>query len=473
MQVVGQWARAGDIYRKNLEWGESCGDWKIRADSLYRIGELKQFTSEYPASLECLHQAITIYEQPEDREMIGKALGVLGMTLSQMGDKKSALEKISQSLDIARETGDIEAEGKAMGKIGLIYSEIGEYQKALEHIQRQMDIARQTGQHIEESLALGSLGIIYWKQGHHQQAMECYQKKLDLSRKTGVKAGIGRTLGNMGLIYKQRGDYVRAEEHYQMFYKISLELSDRRSAGMALSNLGVLYLDRQQYGKARDCFEQRLQLSREIGDRSGINSMFCNLGLVELNLQNYRSALTYFTNFLEGCRALGDRPNEALAQQALGNYYKKTAEYRKAEEHYLLSVQLATELGNGYYLPTYYLGLAEVYFAAGRYPESKTNAERAAALNKESGAFKNILPLTILLARLEALNEAKQAENLLRQLLETHQQPFQQADIFYEIYRISRNEGDREQALQFFRQAQADNPLPQYQQKIEELTLIP
>jgi tetratricopeptide (TPR) repeat protein len=191
---------------------------------------------------------------------------------------------------------------------------------------------------------------------------------------------------------------------------------------------------------------------------------------VEMNLGYFQAALDHFNSFLEGCRDTGDRHNQAMAYHSLGECCHRMGKLEESEEHYRLAVNLATEMGDGYYLPTYYLGLAEVYFAAGRYPESKTNAEKAAALNKESGAFKNILPLTILSARLEAMNDAKLAENLLRQLLETHQQPFQQADIFYEIYRISGDAGDRDQALQFYRQAQADNPLPQYQQKINELT---
>jgi tetratricopeptide (TPR) repeat protein len=471
MQVVGQWAKAGEIYRKNLAWGENSGDRKIRADSLYRIGELKRFTSDYPASLECLHQAIAIYEALNNREMIGKALGVLGMSLSQMGDKQSALGKNYQSLDIARETGDIEAEGKATGKIGLIYSETGEYPKALEHIQRQLDIARKTDQIREQGIALGNLGNVYWKQGLHLQAMDCYREKLELSRKIGVKAGIGTTLGNMGLIYKQRGEYGQALEHYQAFLDISRELGDRRSAGMAIGNMGVVYLEQQQYQKARDCFEQRMLISREIGDRSGIANMHCNIGLVEMNLECFRPALDHFNAFLEGCLLAGDRHNQAMAYHSLGECYHRMGKLQEAEGHYLSAVKLGTGLGDGYYLPTYRLGLAEIYFSLGLYDRSKTEAEQALALNSESGPFKNILPLTILLAKLEALTDVLNAGKLLHQLLKTHQQPYQQAEIFYQIYLITRDAGDRDKALQSYRQAQEDNPLPLYQQRMDELRL--
>jgi tetratricopeptide (TPR) repeat protein len=232
----------------------------------------------------------------------------------------------------------------------------------------------------------------------------------------------------------------------------------------------VVYLEQKQYQKARDCFEQRMLISRDIGDRSGINNMHCNIGLVEMNLGNLQTALEHFISFLEGCKASGDRHNLAKAYNSLGECYLKIGDLSSAGEHCLSAIRLATELGDGHYLPTYLLGLAEVYFAAGRYDESRASAEKAEALNKESGAFKNTLPLTVLLARLDAMNGAEQAEINLRQLLETHRQPYQQAEIYCEIYRISKNIEDRNKALQLYRQALEENPLDQYRRKIVELT---
>jgi tetratricopeptide (TPR) repeat protein len=356
---------------------------KAEADRLFQQGVEQFQTSQFTAALQFWEQALKIYQEIQDRQGEGNALGGLGIAYDSLGDYPKAINYHQQSLTIARKIKDRKGEGTALGNFGITYRKLGNYPKAINYHQQYLTIAREIKDRRGEGTALGNLGIAYNSLGEHSKAIDYYQQYLAIAREIKDRRGEGQSLGNLGIAYDSLGEYSKAIDYLQQSLTIAREIKDRRGEGTALGNLGNTYDSLGEYSKAIDYLQQSLAIAREIKDRRGEGQSLGNLGIAYHVLGDYPKAIDYLQQSLVIAREIKNHEGEGNALGGLGIAYDSLGEYSKAIDYLQQSLAIAREIkdrkGEGVALGN----LGATYHVLGDYPKAIDYFQQRLAIARE------------------------------------------------------------------------------------------
>jgi len=159
-------------------WAQTQDNLKVSAERLFQQGNEQYQKGQLEAAVQSWQQALTIYQQLQDRLGEGTTLGNLGAAYISLRMYNKAIECLQPFLVIAKTRGDRQGEAQALGSLGIAYKTLGNYEKAIEFHQQALAIMRELNNHQGEGRVLINLGNAYEALGNYDKAIASYEASL-------------------------------------------------------------------------------------------------------------------------------------------------------------------------------------------------------------------------------------------------------------------------------------------------------
>ena len=220
----------------------------------------------------------------------------------------------------------------------------GEFQNALEWAQEAHGLAREAQSVSMEAMALKNLGNYHIYQGNTAEALSFYKRGLLCFKSIGDFRGMATTLNNIGLCHYWDKNYKVALKIFMKAKKICEETGFQPLHIQILNNIGSLYYNDRQLRLAEEYFSKCLVAAEDKGDVSVQIASYLNLGSIFENSDTGKCE-EYFIKGYELSRNTGERNQRARFERLLGDLSRRSEDYPKAEEWYLMAIETRKRLG--------------------------------------------------------------------------------------------------------------------------------
>lgn len=302
---------------------------------------------------------------------------------------------------------------RAEAKDGISRGALAKYEAAL-------PVWRELGEKVWEAATLSRIGRMYARLGEPAKALEPLKQGVLLYRASGERLSESVLLSELAQAHTALKDHSKALEAHQQALQVCREAKRCDSEAVLLWNLAVSYKATGDRQKALDSYKEAEALYAKAGDRKNQAEVLLWIGDLNRELNNPKEAVEPFTRLLAIRQDLKDRKGEVLALQRLGHAYTEMGQERRALEFYerALSLSLADADQSGIFWNRYAMGYAY---------------QRLDEQQKALELFNQILP-------------GASTENQIR--------------VLNNIARSHRLTGNRELAIDAYKQAEALRPTP-------------
>ena len=227
----GKFSQAMEYYNQALVLAEKYEYTSLLGKILSGMGLIHSYKGEYSLALNYHQKALITYGESlglgsSDLRNKAEVLTNLGFVYSDLGQHSEAEIHYRQALSIYEEINDRAGVAKDLANLGLAFWNRKEYSKAEEYYRMSIEIDEELG--IPHGVAVGfaNLGNIFADQGDFQKALDFYYKALDIDKRINDISGIGSDFTNIGLVLNDLGRYDQAITSFSNALVISLEVED-------------------------------------------------------------------------------------------------------------------------------------------------------------------------------------------------------------------------------------------------------
>lgn len=434
LELIGNWEEAQKSYERSLRQAKKSRDVLLIGQANNSLGQLLMLRGDYPAALEYFQTAARLFESIDDSVGIAKTYGNLGSLHFRYAEYDEAQEYFEKSLNTGYAQASTSNSAQIVSSLGLTYMNRGEFTKGIEVIRKQLDLHRTRQDKQGLAILYTNLGIVFYEKGDYEDALNIVTKGLNLAEELGNKQLIAIATGMIGSVYQHQGNYERAMEFFERDLRICRELGDKQGISIALGLIGELHSVQGNFAKAIDYLQKTLVLSEELGYRKGIAKAINTLGDVFYFTQQFDRSISFYDRAIDMAREIDNRlvlgfslVEKGIALLALEDLVSLESVQREA-------LEIAEELGN----PDL---SAEARLLNVRYLHARGNNEEA----------------------LKHLGEIAQQAGW---------EPFQQAGIAYEYFRIIPEEARyREMATELYLKLYQQTPKFLYRKRLQQLGL--
>ena len=281
--------------------------------------------------------AKTYYAFAEENGMAKEkadALNIQGISFVFRSDFKSAIKCYNQALSIYQEIEDKIGISNSYNNIGMVYDDQGLGVKAIDYHTRSLKIREEIGYKKGIASSLGNIGNIHRDQGNYIEAIKYLEKSLKMFEEMDNKRSISIALENIGLSYQYKGDFAKAIPYFEKTLKMSKEMGDQYGVAAALVDLSMSYKDMEEYDKSIEANNEALELYHAMGNTQGESIALGNLGSLYFILKKYDTAIEYCERTIKICEEIGVLEQARNAHGTLYNIYSKTKNHQKALKAY-------------------------------------------------------------------------------------------------------------------------------------------
>lgn len=327
---------------------DNSGDWKARAEALYRLGILYSRLEEFEPALTHLESAIELWRKQDELDRLAEGIATLGVVKENMGAYTEALDAFGQSFEV--------------------YQELGEAQDMATQHRR---IAR----------------IEYLRLGRYERARDRLMAALNIYRNQDVRRAEAEILYEIGLTYEKTGLYDEADRHYTEGRRIGTELRDPH-----LLATGSLYLANTSWfrGRYQEAFDHLEAATGEAehSDDPQLPIMIANTrALLYWTLNDLEKALVYAEQAVARAEAAGIKEEIASSHNNLGLMQRDRGKVERSLEHFDRAKQIDEQLNSRWGLGYDHRNIGISLMKLGRHADARMNFESA---ERYSAAIKNV-----------------------------------------------------------------------------------
>jgi signal transduction histidine kinase len=335
---------------QQLEAGEAASDpiyLRGLAESLRNLGALHTQVGEYQEALRVLLEALSLYEQIEDRRDLITVYAQIGGVYLYLSSFVNALQYTLKGLELARLAGERELEGALLNNLATIYILRQEHNRALPYLLKTLQVAETAGDLRTQAEALDSLCNVYCRLESPAEALAAGQKSLGLYRELGEKQGEAEVLNTLGMVYQANHEFDRALDCYRGALALSRKIELRYETIGSMLHIASVNADLNQLEEALGTLNQALVLAEEIGAKGRLVEVHQSLSAVYNKAGQFQRALIHYENFHQ----IKEQVFNDEAETRLKNLevvYQVEATRRDAEIEQLKNVALKQEIHERY-----------------------------------------------------------------------------------------------------------------------------
>jgi len=199
---------------------------------------------------------------------------------------------------------------------------------------------------------------------------------LQMAKSQEYRFGEGRAMGNIGKGYYVKGSYDSSLSFADAALRIAEASHDSLGISLGVNSIGLIYLAHEDIPAAIKEFTKALDVAAAINNsQQQVVSLF-NLGICYDELRDLKNALLYLDKAIEKAELVDDHRITVMAYNRRGKtlYYDKR--YAEAIEWYNKVINY-TAYSSNWEFTFAYNGLAETYYALGRYNDAIQNAQQS------------------------------------------------------------------------------------------------
>ena len=217
-------------YKMALELGGSEVE---KALTLTGLGQALYRESQYEEAVDCLKQAIPIYQKMKDFDQVAHTYAIVTHILRLMTDIETSIAFGEEGLELISDQPSSKGKIALMRIIGNGMMLRGWNEKAITRYRQALNEANQIGDIEEQAETLIRLGfgLCTTTQGDRKEGFQMLQEALKLAESSNLLVAAETANSYMSQIYKELGDLPAAVRHNEMAVQLS------RQIGMAQSEL--------------------------------------------------------------------------------------------------------------------------------------------------------------------------------------------------------------------------------------------
>ena len=266
---------------------------------------------------------------------MARALNVIGLNCSYLGNYAGALENYKESLRISEAINDKSIISNTLNNLGIVYTNLGNYELALEYFYRTLKIKQDIGDSYAEARVLNNLGEIHLNLKNYDQALPFLEKSLVIKRgNNNDQAGEATTLHNMGTLYRLTNKTQTALGYYQQALAISTERGQKNGMAESIFGLGELFSSQKDYRRALEYYQQSLAIREDIGEQLGMASCLNKIGFTQIRIGDYDNALRSLERATRIAESIAAKPELQNNLQYLAELYAAQGRYFQATQFF-------------------------------------------------------------------------------------------------------------------------------------------
>ncbi|MBI1277539.1 MAG: AAA family ATPase [Anaerolineaceae bacterium] len=239
-----------------------------------------------------------------DSLQLGKALNELGNVLALKGEHHEASLSLEQAKGIFEQLDDKPLLGRSLEYLTFVYLRQAQYPQAIAAAEHQQQLA------IELNDIRGSVEAnlnIAWAESEQGNIEAAETHMIDASenaQRAGYKRGIIHSLGDLAAHYVAKGDYHKAMDNLRTALELALEIGHLHSSAAIIINMGMIYNDRGDFDRALICDTKSLGYYLELGDLPNVANALGVITIIEIEILNYEMAARLLDKSIKLCRSL-------------------------------------------------------------------------------------------------------------------------------------------------------------------------
>lgn len=274
-------------------------------------------------------------EKTNEPYWIAKSLNFYGIYYGRLPDYDKALAAYFQAISIFEQIDNKKGIAGACHNIGNIFEQTKDFKQALHYYQKAMNYNLQINNKAWLLKNYNGISVIYKHLGKRDSSLFYLEKSLALSQERKDHAGIMYANGNLGVFYLDIKDYKKAESYTKTAYSLSKEHHETLSQAQYAGNLGSLYMETNRLGEAEFFLQEAISTFEKQKYKKHYEFCYQTLSALEEKKGNPTQALIYYKKY----HTLFDSLLTDEKNKAIQEYDIKYQSQKKEQENIILREQ--------------------------------------------------------------------------------------------------------------------------------------
>lgn len=280
---------------------------------------------------------------------------------------------------------------------------------AMEYAKQAFKLSKKLNSKTGMGTSLYSVGNIYYTMGEFDNALNCFQTALLIAQSEKNKGLLRNVYSGIGLVYLSQSDLPISLEYLLKALRISEEIKDEKTILHDMANVGIVYLEMKNYSEAIKYYTSVLVMAEATNNKLLKMNQLTNLGtvfaeqamntvltktkidLLNKALENYQKALVISqetTNInIEIVILLNLAALYSELYELVKNPKEKKEFKEKAQEYFISVLELSKKYENQYYLACIEGNLGNFYRNTGEFKKAEFHLKTALEISKSLNAL--------------------------------------------------------------------------------------
>jgi hydrogenase-4 transcriptional activator len=343
---INEYTIARDYAQNALDHYRRTGDWRGLAEAYFAIALAELFEGKYEPALDAFEQALKLVGDKPAPYLLGKIHTNMAGAFWFLKRTQEGIRCLEKAIGYYERTEHKANAADGYNNLGMNLILVGEWTRAQDAFNRALALTSEIdAQNAKVPMVLDSLGQLHMLRGEFTEAQALLERAVSLATDHGNKWYARQALCTLGRCHLGINALDKAIEYAHQALELAENIGDRQAQCESCLLLAESYVRSNQVDK---CVELLKRVSEEatesaadvgiIGEAERLN------GLVALNHGDATLAAQHFGRSLSIFEMLGDRYRSAIACEALGTAYARTAP-KRATEKLTRALQTFRELG--------------------------------------------------------------------------------------------------------------------------------
>lgn len=272
--VYSDFSEAKKLLIKAEAVAKKSNDPNLIADVAHNYAASYYIVGTYDVALQKFMEALSLYEQNNNKLGIAKCLIGQGLIQQGIGRNREAIKLFEEANEIVKELNDMVLESKVYLNIGISQIELKDIEGSYHNFHKSLKLATLNKDANMEHLSQNRLGNIHYLRNDLDSSIYYYKKILD---NESLANPWEKSFANTGLseVYIKQGDYKKAEEYGLKGFEAAKEAQAKWDIARAAEILSIAYKNDNNYELAF----KYLAICKSYND-----SLFNDSKLKEINL---------------------------------------------------------------------------------------------------------------------------------------------------------------------------------------------
>jgi adenylate cyclase len=327
-----------------LQLAEKLNEPLYKAWGLHHFANFKRVKGEYKVSIDLSRQALSIFNQLEEKKGIANCYNNVGLAFSNLGNYTAALKNHFAALKLREENGQKSEIANSLSNIGITYTDLGNYPEALKNEFTSLKLREEIGDRYGIAWSYNGIGNIYKWQSNYTEALKYYYASLKLKEENEDWVGISNSYNNIGNVYREQGKFAEAFKNHLSALSIRQKIGDKQGLIASNHNIGVIYELQSKLPEALRYYQVSLELSKEVGNNSTLAASYSGMGNLFYKQGKYIDAL----NNLLAANVIGEKVGHKEtcrgSSSSIAKVYKAMSDFENALKYHEKYHQVETEI---------------------------------------------------------------------------------------------------------------------------------